>query len=91
MTTVTEPPSSAPAASRRCSNTTRSARSRTPTPAGTRTIPRIALVAGADTDGEHLSAFGDDWGIPRDHLFADYRTMLERIRPDIVSVVRLRA
>ena len=48
--------------------------------------PRIELVAGADTDGERLSAFGDDWGIPRDHLFADYRTMLERVGPDIVSV-----
>ena len=48
--------------------------------------PKIELVAGADTDRERLAAFGEDWGIPGERLFADYRAMLEHVRPDIVSV-----
>ncbi|HEY3384263.1 MAG TPA: Gfo/Idh/MocA family oxidoreductase [Vicinamibacterales bacterium] len=48
--------------------------------------PSIELVAGADIDPERLSAFGEDWGIPADRLFADYREMLAVVRPDIVSI-----
>jgi predicted dehydrogenase len=48
--------------------------------------PGIDLVAGADINPEHLQAFGKDWGIPQAHLFADYRDMLEAVKPDIVSI-----
>lgn len=44
------------------------------------------LVAGCDVDEERLAMFGDDWDIGTDHHYGDYRTMLERERPDIVSV-----
>ena len=48
--------------------------------------PRTRLVAGADCDAEALGEFGRDWAISQDHLYSDYRVMLERERPDIVSV-----
>ncbi len=47
---------------------------------------RIELSAGCDVDHERLAAFGADWAIAPAHLYGDYRTMLERERPDIVSV-----
>jgi predicted dehydrogenase len=43
-------------------------------------------VAGCDVDPDRLRAFGDDWGLSPRALFTDYREMLDRIRPDIVSV-----
>jgi len=48
--------------------------------------PDIELLAGADIDNARLEAFGRDWGIPDSHLFTDYRLMLDRIRPDLVSI-----
>jgi predicted dehydrogenase len=48
--------------------------------------PRTLLVAGADTDAAALTEFGRDWAISRDHLYTDYRVMLARERPDIVSI-----
>ena len=48
--------------------------------------PNVELVAGADTDPERLKTFGEDWSVPPEGLFADYRRMLEATRPDIVSV-----
>ena len=48
--------------------------------------PDIELVAGADIDPDRLQAFGRDWGIDDGHLFADYRLMLGRIKPDLVSI-----
>jgi len=45
-----------------------------------------ALVAGCDIDPDALAAFGADWGIGREHLYPSYLEMLERERPDIVSV-----
>jgi predicted dehydrogenase len=48
--------------------------------------PRVTLVAGADADQERLDEFGADWGIAADHLYTDYRTMLARERPDLVSI-----
>lgn len=48
--------------------------------------PRVELVAGADVDGEALAEFGRDWGLPPARLYTDYRAMLDRERPDIVSV-----
>ena len=37
-------------------------------------------------DEERRQAFGADWGVPSERLYEDYRLMLERERPDIVSV-----
>jgi hypothetical protein len=48
--------------------------------------PRVTLVAGADTDPERLADFGADWQISTDHLYADYRELLARERPDLVSI-----
>ncbi len=44
------------------------------------------LVAGADPHDEQRSLFGERWGLSDDHLYTDYREMLEKERPDIVSV-----
>jgi predicted dehydrogenase len=48
--------------------------------------PNVVLEGGADIDPQRLAAFGKDWGIPDSHLFTDYRVMLERLRPDLVSI-----
>ena len=48
--------------------------------------PQIELVAGADIDPGRLAEFGRDWGIPAQGLFTDYREMLDRVRPDLVSI-----
>ena len=47
---------------------------------------RTRLVAGADVDAGRLESFGADWNIDAAHLHADYRVLLERDRPDIVSI-----
>lgn len=46
--------------------------------------PRTDLVAAADLNRERLETFGRRRGV--DHLYADYREMLDRERLDIVSV-----
>jgi predicted dehydrogenase len=46
--------------------------------------PRTELVAAADPNPERLERFGARRGVGR--LYADYREMLERERPDVVSV-----
>ena len=48
--------------------------------------PRVTLVAGADTDPAALAEFSADWAVPASHCYADYREMLARERPDVVSV-----
>ena len=48
--------------------------------------PHTELVSGADPHDEQRSLFGERWGIKNDHLYADYREMLEKERPDFVSV-----
>jgi predicted dehydrogenase len=48
--------------------------------------PGTALVAGADLDAARLAEFGVDWNIPSERLYTDYRAMLERERPDLVSI-----
>ncbi len=48
--------------------------------------PRVALVTGADIDPDRLAEFGQDWSIPPEHLYADYRDMLAAERPDLVSI-----
>lgn len=48
--------------------------------------PLTELVSGADIHEEQRSLFGERWGLSRDHLYADYREMLKKEKPDIVSV-----
>ena len=55
--------------------------------------PRTDLVAGADPHDEQRSIYAERWGV-EGHVYADYRQMLEKERPDVVSVstsARLRA
>lgn len=49
-----------------------------------REVPSVEVVAASDTYAEQREAFGQRWGV--DRLYVDYREMLERERPDIVSV-----
>lgn len=51
-----------------------------------RAQPATTLVAGCDLDAGRLAMFGEDWGIPAEHLYSDYHSMLRRERPDIVSI-----
>jgi predicted dehydrogenase len=49
-----------------------------------RLCPRTKLVAVSDTAAHVLAQFGRKWGVER--LYHDYHEMLERERPDIVSI-----
>lgn len=51
-----------------------------------RACPETDLVAGCDIDPERLATFGADWHLPASALFDRYQDMLERVRPDIVSI-----
>ena len=46
----------------------------------------VTLVAGADPHPGQREAFIRKWEFDRNHVYADYREMLERERPDIVSI-----
>ena len=48
--------------------------------------PLTELVAGADPHEEQRSIYGARWGVSDDHLYEDYREMLEAEKPDIVSI-----
>lgn len=48
--------------------------------------PLTTLVAGADPHDGQREDFGKRWGIDDGHLFTDYREMLEKDKPEIVSV-----
>ena len=48
--------------------------------------PHTELVAGADLHDEQRAIFGERWGLEQDHLYSDYRQMLERENLDLVSV-----
>ena len=47
-------------------------------------LPNVDLVAACDVDADRSEEFGRKWGVPS--MYADYREMIERERPDIVSV-----
>ncbi len=51
-----------------------------------RDVPEVQVVGASDLYAEQREAFGQRWGIPDDHLYESYEEMLERGRPDIVSV-----
>ena len=49
-----------------------------------RLADRVEVVAGCDIDGEKLKAWGEKFGITQ--LYTDYNEMLEKVKPDCVSV-----
>lgn len=51
-----------------------------------RAVADVELVAGADPHPAQRAAFGRRWGIDAARLYADHREMLERERPDLVSI-----
>lgn len=48
--------------------------------------PSVDLVAGADTHEEQRTLFGERWDLSDEHIHADYMEMVDRERPEIVSV-----
>ena len=48
--------------------------------------PNIKLIAGADPHQEQREIFGQRWGLASDHLYEDYRDLLDREKPDLVSI-----
>jgi scyllo-inositol 2-dehydrogenase (NAD+) len=54
--------------------------------AGYEACARTDLVAGADLREDVLVAFGERYGVGPEHRYTDYRAMIEKERPDIVSV-----
>lgn len=51
-----------------------------------RAVDGVELVAGADPHDGQREAFARKWDFDPAHLYADYREMLERERPEIVSL-----
>ena len=54
--------------------------------AGYAACDETEIVAGVDRNEDKRQAFAERYGVPLAQMFADYREMLEAIRPDIVSV-----
>ena len=48
--------------------------------------PNVELVAGADPHEGQRSIYAERWGLAADHVYEDYRTMLEHESLDLVSV-----
>lgn len=51
-----------------------------------RAVPEVALVAGADPHEGQRATFATRWGLAPERVYADYRELLERERPEIVSI-----
>ena len=49
-------------------------------------LPEVEIVAGVDILPERLDVMHEKWGVPRDALFSDWKTMLKKIKPDAVDV-----
>ena len=49
-------------------------------------VPEVRVVGAADRYREQREAFGQRWGVSADKLYDSYQEMLERERPDIVSI-----
>ncbi len=54
--------------------------------AGYEACPRTELIAGSDLRSEVLAVFGSRYDVPSGHLYTDYREMILKERPDILSV-----
>ena len=53
---------------------------------GYRANPEIELVACADISREALDTFDEEFSVPPDKRYLDYNEMLDKEKPDIVSV-----
>src|SRR3954463_5264518 len=49
-------------------------------------VPDVELAAIADTHAGAREEFGEHFGVPTEHQYADYREMLDAERPDFVDV-----
>jgi len=56
---------------------------------GYRANPEIELVACADISREALDGFGEQYSVPTENRYLDYNEMLDKEKPDIVSVCSL--
>ena len=54
--------------------------------AGYEACERTDLVAGADLREDVLAAFGERYGVGPEHRYTDYRAMIEKERPDLLSI-----
>ena len=54
--------------------------------AGYEACDRTDLVAGVDMRPDVLAQFGQRYGVAESHLYTDYREMLAKEQPDIISV-----
>lgn len=54
--------------------------------AGYEAVDRTDLIACADVRPEVMARFGERYGIPPERQYTDYRELIERERPDIVSI-----
>ena len=54
--------------------------------AGYEACERVDLIAGADLREEVLEAFGGRYDVPASHRYTDFREMITREKPDILSV-----
>jgi len=50
------------------------------------TLPKTRLAAAAARTRESVDRFGERWGVPPEHRYTDYRSMLKKEVIDIVSV-----
>ena len=48
--------------------------------------PRTQLIAAADPNADRRRTFGQRRGLSEDHLYADYRQLLDKEQPDVVSI-----
>ena len=49
-------------------------------------IPEVEIVAGVDIKQDRLDLMHEQWGIPKNALFTDWKKMLAKIKPDAVDV-----
>src|SRR5687768_1372324 len=56
--------------------------------AGYEACERTNLVAGADLREDVLEMFGNRYDVPASRRYTDYKAMIEREKPDILSVAR---
>src|SRR4051794_19410742 len=52
-----------------------------------REVPQVEVVAASDLYPEQRASFGKRWGL--ENLYSDYKEMLEKEKPDIVSVTTM--
>ncbi|MAH15580.1 MAG: hypothetical protein CMN65_07575 [Sphingomonadaceae bacterium] len=54
--------------------------------AGYEACDRTDLVAGTDVRSDVLAAFGARYGVSEEHLYTDYKELIEKEQPDILSI-----